>query len=213
MFLVNINRKAITVILSALFILMSLHSFMSVQASEDNESRSNPPEAQFTTNGVEGCLACHQGDHLTLMAKTVHGNSENPYTPYATHGCESCHGPGSLHSSRARGGVGFPALITFHRGQESRQVQNQACISCHEKDMGELKGMKWKGSLHEMKGMTCNFCHQLHVASNSMKDQQLQKDQCSKCHSSKMETHPKFASSGIEFERLPCSTCHDVHQF
>lgn len=213
MLLVNINRKPITGILSTLFILLSLHSFMSVQASEDNESRSNPPQAQFTTDGVEGCFACHQGDHLSLMAKTVHGNSDNPYTPYATHGCESCHGPSSLHSSRARGGVGFPALITFHQGQEPSQVQNQACTSCHENDMGELKGIKWYGSRHELKGMTCNFCHQLHVASNPMKDQQLQKEQCSKCHSSKIETHDDFASSGIEFERLSCSTCHDVHQF
>ncbi len=115
MFLVNRNRKAITCIVLAISVLLGFLGLALVQASEDKETRSNPPQAQFTAAGVEGCLRCHVGDRLTAMAKTAHGNKDNPHTPYATQGCESCHGPGSFHSSRARGGVGFPALISFHR--------------------------------------------------------------------------------------------------
>ena len=79
-------------------------------------------------------------------------------------------------------------------------------------DMGELKGMQWNGSLHEKRGMTCAYCHQLHVISDPMKDLELQKEQCSKCHRRKMARHNDFASDGIVFERLTCATCHDVHQ-
>jgi OmcA/MtrC family decaheme c-type cytochrome len=145
---------------------------------------------------------------MTLMAETVHGNKDNPHTPYATHGCESCHGPGSFHSSRARGGVGFPALISFRRGEESGQVHSQACTSCHGLDLGEKKGMKWDGSLHEISGMTCVSCHQLHVADDRMKDQQLQTEQCSKCHSRKIAVH-----KGADLlETTKCSRCHKVHE-
>jgi len=74
------------------------------------------PEAQFTAEGAERCLNCHAGERMTIMAETAHGNSQDPHTPFAKQGCESCHGPGSLHVSRARGGRGFPAMITLAAG-------------------------------------------------------------------------------------------------
>ena len=212
MFLLKINKKVIRDILPALSVLLLFYSFASVHADEDTTSRRNPPNAQYTEAGVEGCMGCHAGERMTLMAETAHGNKENPYTPYATYGCESCHGPGSLHSSRARGGVGFPALMTFRQG-ESRELQNKACTGCHGKYLGERVGMKWDGSLHQLRGITCNYCHQVHSASDEMRDQDLQRERCSKCHSRKIEQHADFASAGVEFERLSCSTCHDVHQF
>ena len=209
-----INKKTITGILVTSCILFAFHNYVSAQSNDnqDEASKGNSPQAQFTAEGVAGCLRCHAGDHSSIVAETAHGNEENPYTPYANHGCESCHGPGSFHSSRARGGVGFPALLTFRRGEEPRQEQNQACTSCHGKDMGELQGMQWEGSLHEQKGMTCNFCHQLHAVENQMRDLQLQREQCSKCHKRKIAAHADFASEGIVFEKLLCSTCHNVHQ-
>jgi hypothetical protein len=68
--------------------------------------------------------------------------------------------------------------------------------------------MKWDGSLHEMRGMTCVNCHELHLADDRMKGQQLQKEQCSKCHSRKIAVHKE----AILFETRKCSTCHEVHE-
>ncbi|MGI9316548.1 MAG: multiheme c-type cytochrome [bacterium] len=206
-----IKRKTTAGILLTPFILFVFQSYVSAQTAEDqdNETRSNPPQAQYTAEGVAGCLRCHAGDHSSVVAETAHGNKDNPHTPYATHGCESCHGPGSFHSSRARGGVGFPALLVF-RPWASTELNNQACINCHGKDMGELAGMtSWKGSAHESRGMTCVYCHESHVTFDKMKDQELQREQCSKCHSRKLETH---MGGETLLARSKCSDCHKVHE-
>ena len=207
---VNKNRIALACI-AALFGLLSFQGLAPVQAQgdEDNQSRLNPPQAQYTTEGVEGCLACHLTDRMSATAETAHGNVDNPHSPYATKSCESCHGPGSFHSSRARGGFGFPPLTTFQWGRETRQEQMQACMGCHQQDMGNLQRIGWYGSLHEDIGMTCNYCHQLHVVDDGLKEKQSQQEQCSRCHSRHLETH----MGGEElFNRAKCSACHKVHE-
>jgi DmsE family decaheme c-type cytochrome len=169
------------------------------------------PDAQYTAEGAERCQRCHAGERMMLMAETAHGNAANPDTPYAQHGCESCHGPGSLHVSRARGGRGFPALVTF--GQDgSVKRQTEACIGCHAEDMGDLKGMLWTDSAHDTGTMTCISCHEAHVVGNPLKDQQRQRESCSMCHSKQVAGHPRFEDKGIVFDKLTCYDCHDVHQ-
>lgn len=208
MFLFNANRLVKTRIVPTLFVLLSIHGAVPAQDDKVNESRLNPPQAQYNADGVEGCLACHLSERMSATAETAHGNKDNPHTPYARKGCESCHGPGSFHSSRARGGFGFPPLITFQWGRETRQEQMQACMGCHEKHMGELWKINWYGSRHEVTGMTCNYCHKLHVVDDGLKDQQSQREACSTCHGRKLETH----MGGEELlQRTKCSVCHKVH--
>lgn len=209
MYLVNRHSKKITRILSALLVLLLFHSFISAQATEnkENNNRRNPPQAQYTSEGTERCLQCHAGEQMKLMAKTIHGNQDNPLTPYANHGCESCHGPGSLHVSRARGGVGFPLLMAFRQG-EPKEQHIEACISCHGKELGKRQGMQWVGNIHDNIGMTCVSCHQLHTTNDPMKDQQTQREKCAQCHSRQLNSHKKM---GISLEKIACYGCHNVH--
>ena len=167
--------------------------------------------AQYTTGGTDGCLRCHGGPTMTLMGDTVHGDSSNPHAPYAQQGCEACHGPGSLHVSRARGGTGFPALLRFG-DRQTRPQQTAACLDCHAKDMGNLAGMEWTGSLHDTPRMTCVSCHTLHTTENKLADARQQTSNCNKCHAEQITAHPRFEDKGIVFDRLMCSDCHDVHQ-
>src|SRR5579862_5073505 len=52
-----------------------------------------PPAPGYV--GSDTCVTCHtQGDTLK---GTPHAQAKNPRTPAATHGCESCHGPGKAH--------------------------------------------------------------------------------------------------------------------
>jgi len=169
------------------------------------------PRAQFTAEGTDRCLGCHAGERMALMAETVHGNADNPHTPYAQQGCESCHGPGSLHASRARGGRGVPALVTFAR-EESAQIKTQACVGCHAEDMGDLPGIEWVGSVHDAAKMTCIDCHQLHIVGNPLTGQKRQQENCAQCHNRQIAAHPRFEDKGIVFDALTCYECHDVHQ-
>jgi DmsE family decaheme c-type cytochrome len=168
-------------------------------------------EAQFTVEGAERCLRCHAGETMTIVADTAHGNSENPNTPYAQHGCESCHGPGSLHVSRARGGRGLPALVVFG-DSETVGRQTDACTACHADDMGDLEGMEWDGSAHDTDTMTCVTCHDAHIVGNPLTEQKKQLKSCANCHNDEISAHPRFEDKGIVFDNLTCYDCHDVHQ-
>jgi len=173
--------------------------------------RPSTQAAQFTAGGTESCMRCHAGENMAIVGETPHGDKDNPDSPFAQQGCESCHGPGSLHVSRARGGAGFPALLRFG-DRKTRPEQNQACLDCHAQDMGDTPGMEWQGSLHDTPRMTCVGCHTLHSAENDMLDKQTQTQTCSRCHEEQISAHKDFQSKGIVFDRLMCSDCHDVHQ-
>jgi DmsE family decaheme c-type cytochrome len=174
-------------------------------------SRATTTDAQFTPAGAESCLRCHGGENMTVMAETAHGNPDDPHAPYAQQGCESCHGPGSLHVSRARGGAGFPALLRFGE-KNTRQEQKAACLACHAKDMGTAEGMEWAGSLHDTPRMTCTSCHTLHSTDNPLATREQQIESCSTCHEEEITNHRRFESKGIMFDQLTCYDCHDVHQ-
>lgn len=176
------------------------------------QSAGSAPAAKFTEQGTERCLDCHGGEKMTVIADTAHGDADNPHAPYAQKGCESCHGKGSLHVSRARGGAGFPALVRFSRQGSTVEEQNEACLNCHEFEMGDLEGMAWQGSLHDTGRMTCGACHQMHTTENAMADVAEQTQTCARCHDEQIAAHPKFESKGIVFDKLACANCHDVHQ-
>ena len=169
------------------------------------------PQAQYTAEGVERCVHCHSGERITDMANTVHGNLDNPHTPYSKQGCESCHGPGSLHVSRARGGRGFPLLIGF-RKEEPIGPQTEACFTCHGKQDDHPDGIDWHGSMHATDEITCVTCHELHIEGNPLRDQAHQQSVCANCHEEQITNHRRFENVGIVFDNLTCYECHDVHQ-
>jgi DmsE family decaheme c-type cytochrome len=185
----------------------------SISSSTEAQDKKNNglPEAQYTAEGTERCLKCHAGETMTIVAETAHGNADNPHTPYAQKGCESCHGPGSLHVSRARGGIGFPAMVVFDK-RDTVERQTDACLGCHAEDMGDLEGMAWNGSAHDTGRMTCISCHDGHVVGNPLGDQAQQRKACAKCHEEEIAGHPRFEDKGIVFDQLNCFDCHDVHQ-
>ena len=190
---------------------ISLLGYVSVDVADAQTNRARlEAEPQLSAGGTEQCLSCHGGANMTIMADTPHGNLDNPHSPYSKQGCESCHGPGSIHVSRAGGGAGLPALLTF-KGRDNVPEQNAACLACHAQTMGELEGFEWTGSLHDRPNMTCQRCHDAHSTERPMQDKEQQLANCSRCHRRHIEGHPRFEEQGILFDGLKCSTCHDVH--
>jgi DmsE family decaheme c-type cytochrome len=176
--------------------------------------QSRIPEAHYTDAGAEACMRCHAADNMVVILETAHGDQTNPHAPFGPDqaGCEACHGPGSLHVSRARGGAGFPPLARFGRGGDPVEEQLGRCLGCHGEDMGEHAGMAFEGSLHDTGRMTCSSCHTMHTSENVLADREAQIDNCATCHSAQIESHSRFEGRGIVFDRLTCHDCHDVHQ-
>ena len=199
------RRKAIIVTLIGLSICLS-------QAQAEQERLRVSTDAQFTAQGTEHCLRCHGGDKITVIEQTPHGDANHPQSPASTHGCESCHGPGSLHVSRARGGAGQPILLQFKKDLDNTQAQTNACLDCHAQALSDREAMSWRDSSHDTRDITCSSCHQIHVETNVLKIRDNQVANCSSCHKKQVENHRTFADKGINFDQLTCFDCHDVHQ-
>ncbi|MGI9508580.1 MAG: cytochrome c3 family protein [Geminicoccaceae bacterium] len=175
------------------------------------QSARNLPEAKYTGGGPDACLRCHGSPKMTLMADTAHGDADNPHTPYGQESCESCHGPGSFHVSSARGGIGFPLLNDFSHVGRPQEGQFDTCLGCHARTSGDRLGIGWVGSIHDVSGMTCSSCHEVHAAENVLDDVEQQQNLCARCHGSNNSEHEGFEQNGIRLERLKCSTCHGPH--
>jgi len=170
--------------------------------------------ASYTEDGSEGCLRCHSGEKMRAVANSSHGNMENLFTPLASQGCEACHGPGSIHESRAHGGAGFPKLINFGRGKNfsPRDQQIEACLACHEDADGGTHVIEWHSSSHNRKSMNCSTCHIVHQEMNPMRDMEMQVNKCNRCHKKDIAAHEHFEEKNIDFDSLSCGTCHNVHE-
>jgi len=170
--------------------------------------------AQFTEKGSEGCMVCHSGEKIRAIAASPHANPDHPSAPRTTQGCEACHGPGSIHVSRAHGGQGFPKMITFGRGSEvsAREQQIDACLSCHSEELGSTQAIEFWGSAHDRKNINCSRCHLIHAETDPISEKEQQLTTCYRCHRKMKEQHPRFEDKSIDFDALSCWDCHDVHK-
>ena len=111
------------------------------------------PAAQDAANyvGQETCLGCHADQSYK---GTAHAMTTNPRTPAATHGCESCHGPGKAHVD----GDGDATKI-LNPGTMAPQKASEQCVSCHNRDKHAL----WPGSQHDQRNVGCVTCHSVHA--------------------------------------------------
>lgn len=153
--------------------------------------------------GVEVCESCHE-EILEQMLKNPHGQAADPRTPFARDGCESCHGPGSVHVDED-GDAG--TLLGLHAGSgEPVEQQNAACLQCHQ---GSAQ-MHWRASIHEAEDMACVGCHSIHTP-DAVLERTTQSEFCYQCHpviraqTYRVSTHP------IREAKVICSDCHNVH--
>lgn len=149
--------------------------------------------------GSDLCVECHDG-YDTEIAKTEHGKAG--FTKISEHGCETCHGPGSLHLEDPDS---FQPRVT----DLSKAEQSAMCQTCH--DGGNQ--FFWEGSVHDTRGMSCTDCHSVHdfksetgqlTASSAM-------EQCFTCHKDVRAETWKRSHHPIREGQIGCDDCHNPH--
>lgn len=184
---------------------------MAQDTSEPTQGKRIP---SYTTEGAAACLRCHSGAGMRAIQAGPHFNIKNPGAPAVNQYCESCHGPGSIHVSRAHGGRGFPPLIEFGRGKDKspRDEQINACMQCHGTEDAVKKTIGFFGSPHDRKSINCSTCHTVHAEADPISERETQQSTCYRCHRKAKTEHPQFEAASMDIQLLKCSDCHDVHR-
>lgn len=152
--------------------------------------------------GQDTCLTCHD-DKKQGYFNSPHHRAVDPRTPAAKQGCETCHGPGSLH-------VDNPTDVPVKRFSRMPPDEvNETCATCHNRGEHAL----WDGSQHERRNLSCTTCHSVH-APKSDKGQlkaETQRDVCATCHRDKVSKADRSGHMPVREGKMDCTTCHNVH--
>jgi hypothetical protein len=109
------------------------------------DARSSEEEAEYV--GTEACMECHEEIYEGFV-KNFHGIEGDPRTPAAKLGCESCHGPGAVHTDKGESGdIFWPDADS----PEPAEKKSAICLECHTKG----KVVLWHSSEHETRGLAC----------------------------------------------------------
>jgi len=148
--------------------------------------------------GNESCSDCH--DNTEDFQGTIHGRIADFEVVGLNKGCESCHGPGSIHVESED-----PADILNLKNMPKGQV-SAVCLECH--TSGTL--MEWQGSDHAMNDVSCIDCHQVH----SQKRKLLAKSEPKLCNDCHLDIRAKTlypSHHPIKEGKMVCSDCHQAH--
>jgi len=157
-----------------------------------------PPQIPGATYvGSEACEQCHQDTYRGFNTAT-HYRLKAPGDNARNIGCESCHGPGSLHVESG----GAPNTILNPRKSP------QTCFQCHLDKQAEFN-LPSHHPVIEGKA-SCGDCHDPHKGSMIMgggTELMSQNEICAKCHTA------QFGPFVFEHEamREGCTTCHNPH--
>ena len=157
-----------------------------------------PPKiagAQYA--GSKACEECHEAT-TTGFHDATHAKMMAPGDNAKEIGCESCHGPGSLH---VKSGGGTGSIVNPRTSPET-------CFQCHLDKRGEFSLPNTHPVLAGK--MSCSDCHNLHTG-DAVKEGGTNltglNETCYKCHSAQVGP---FVFEH-EASREGCVTCHNPH--
>lgn len=149
------------------------------------------------------CFGCHKIPMRTFK-DGVHGRA---FSGDAQAGCQSCHGGGAAHKEIAgqEDYLGPLKIESFKKGGTTPAEKSRPCLVCHEKNKSHAN---WRGSAHDMGGVSCADCHNIHVSGDTVRP-----GICFTCHQTKRAQvkhtlNPMMPKGDGAKE---CAKCHDPH--
>lgn len=184
-------------------------TLFNIYADEDILNHSYKRGAEYAKKGASACIKCHDDTKTLAILRTPHAQIVDVRTPFASHQCETCHGPSPEHFVKPEEGKRRePPQIVF--GVESATPvtkQNRVCLGCHKG--GRL--MHWNGSQHETSDISCVSCHTVHSVNDKSLNKILQQNVCYKCHTEQLAQSHRRSRHPIKEGKVTCSDCHESH--
>jgi DmsE family decaheme c-type cytochrome len=161
--------------------------------------------------GSETCKGCHE-ERWTEFQTNPHHRAEVDGAVVADRvGCESCHGPGSLHAEAGgdRSHPGFASIRNFKTMKPEEATET--CRGCH--TGGEQ--FYWDQSAHSRRDVSCLSCHSVHHAKSMGIAKLLKHDDtnklCMTCHKEKRLALARSAHMPLREGSMDCADCHNPH--
>jgi DmsE family decaheme c-type cytochrome len=161
--------------------------------------------------GSKECEKCH-AEVAEPFQTNVHHQAELDGSLVGEHvGCESCHGPGSLHVA-ADGDEDNPGFHTMNNFKKMKPDEAAAvCQSCHK--TGDQ--FMWDQSAHARNEVKCQDCHSIHNPKSPGNAKLLVKektaDLCISCHHDKRAALEHTAHMPLREGAMSCADCHNPH--
>ena len=171
------------------------------QQAAGRQTSSPAPQAAAQSGyvGESTCVTCHDQSYKG----TKHALAFNERTPAASHGCESCHGPGQKHAAS-----GDPDLIQRFSKMTADAV-SATCMNCHNRAASHAL---WDGSQHDQRNISCVTCHSVHASKGpSQLKARTVTEQCATCHRNVTNKQHRFNHMPVREGALTCASCHNVH--
>lgn len=152
--------------------------------------------------GDGNCASCHK-ELMAPFAKTVHGRLAGFEVMGGEKGCESCHGPGSMHVKDGD----YSKIFSFAKLPPDQS--SAICLKCH--SFGSL--MEWHGNEHAVNDVACIDCHRIHQGPLPIKKSLKlpEPDLCYSCHQ-EYQAKASFPSHHpVKEGKMTCSSCHEAH--
>jgi DmsE family decaheme c-type cytochrome len=135
--------------------------------------------------------------------KTVHSEALMlAHWPKSEAGCESCHGPGSLHAA-----TGDPKLIVNPLRLTPRK-NSELCMRCH---TGQISSHDWMTSAHSQADVGCSSCHQVMKQVVSKLLRKPANELCAQCHRKEAAEFAGVSHHPVPEGRMQCVDCHNPH--
>jgi DmsE family decaheme c-type cytochrome len=174
----------------------------SVATAASRVDDSHPALAAGATYvGQETCVTCHDTVESGLDG-TPHGSEA--FGRMTPHGCETCHGPGSLHVDDPENEATKPRVDLM-----TSEQQTATCRTCHD----SRDQFFWEGSQHAQRGLSCMTCHSVHSPQSDDGQLHLASDveQCATCHKDVRADTWKNSHHPIREGEITCGDCHNPH--
>src|ERR1051326_321354 len=156
--------------------------------------------------GEETCLTCHE-DQKKGYHGSPHGRAQNPRSPMATKGCESCHGPGQAHVDGGGDKTKIKNPKTLNVSEASA-----ICLSCHNRS----EHQNFEGGKHDSRNVGCVTCHSIHAPKSETKQLKTAtvEETCVQCHRNQVNKVHKSSHmpvGSLNDSKMVCTTCHNPH--